>query len=59
MSKKREELTVRITHEPNRFATTHLLDTYELLVPNTHFHPMSQLPPDSYETEIENKNEND
>jgi hypothetical protein len=59
MAKKREELSVRITYEPNRFAATHLLDAYELLAPNPNFQPKSQLSSDLQETEIENINDRD
>ena len=31
MTTKREELKMRITYEPNRFSSTHLMDVYEAL----------------------------
>ncbi len=31
MTTKREELTMRVSYEPNRFSSTHLMDAYEAL----------------------------
>jgi hypothetical protein len=36
MTKKREELMVRVTYEPNRLSSTYLMDAYELIASTTH-----------------------
>lgn len=33
MAKEREVLKVRVTYEPNRFSSTHLMDAYESIAP--------------------------
>jgi len=36
MAAKREVLKMRITYEPNRFSSTHLMDAYEVIAPTIH-----------------------
>lgn len=33
MMTKHEELKMRVTYEPNRFSSTHIVDAYETLMP--------------------------
>lgn len=42
MAKKREDLTVRVTYEPNRFSSTHLMNAYESLAPIDPYYPQNE-----------------
>lgn len=37
MTRKREDLKVRVTYETNRFSDTNLVDAYEILTPPIRF----------------------
>jgi len=43
MTTKREELTVRVTYEPNRFSSHYLTDAYAVIAPLINL-PLSAVP---------------